>query len=433
MRKQQGSGKLTVTLWAGLVVFVYAAGYWTGWSNASLAAAGDVRSEPNRGRDQVRLKALVERVAVVERGVAGATDAEREAAESTGSESGSDEQQRQDADGDNAAAARRGANVLDSRGGSLYITEHGIPRAASLQRQSTDQDRALSGKQLPWAAIEALPMYRTVFRAGKKLPASGRSVLICPPWETDLDTLQIPLRHLPRKKPTSVDQKYDRRASNCLKAGIWHKITLDDHRKILSIIDHLLGTKPGEHVFDWGSGCGHKLRFLAEKKQVTGFGLDVSEKSIAYSLVNTTEQNHFCRANGARIDEWLPENYFDHALSFGSVYHVYNRTTFCAVLRSMVRVVRKGGRIYNGWTENAEYRRKDVRPCLRDLPVSVEIHEERSLFSSVPVFPLKSQQTFPNTYSVVITKNEATVPFLWTYVPVNCTTHWCEEIPYPKQ
>ena len=293
--------------------------------------------------------------------------------------------------------------VYDSRGKITTVVKQGI----LLQDSSALQKQALSGKQLSWHDIETLPMYKHVF--GEDVLDGGRRSLLCPPWEAEKDTLQIPLKHLPRKKATSVDQKYDRRASNCMKGGIWHKISLDDHRKILMGIQKLLKVQKGEHVFDWGSGCGHKLRFISDEFGASGFGLDVSEKSIDYSLVNTTKNNHFCRANGVRIDEWMPENYYDHSLSFGSVYHVYNRTTFCAVLRSMVRVVRKGGSMYNGWTENAEYRRADIEPCFRDLPVKVEIIEEKTHFSKVPVFPLKSQQTFPNTYSVLVTKLEATV------------------------
>merc|ERR1711924_566034 len=143
-----------------------------------------------------------------------------------------------------------------------------------------------------------------------------------------------------------------------------------------------------------------------------------SEKSVQYALANTTERNHFCRANGVRTEEWMPENYFNHALSFGSVYHVYNRTVFCQVTRSMVRVVRAGGKVYNGWTDNSEFRRADVGPCLSDLPVSFEIYEERKAFSHVEYFPLKARMKIPNTYSLVVTKSKPTQPSHWLKVPI---------------
>eukprot|EP01065_Artemidia_motanka_P022576 TRINITY_DN26773_c0_g1_i1.p1 TRINITY_DN26773_c0_g1~~TRINITY_DN26773_c0_g1_i1.p1 ORF type:complete len:430 (+),score=52.60 TRINITY_DN26773_c0_g1_i1:69-1358(+) len=325
---------------------------------------------------------------------------------------------------------------LDSRGARVRVAGAGI---AAAQRYETPhstaalkalQERHLSAASLSPAEIEQLPMYSYTF--SHKALAGGRKRLICPPWVEAEDKLQIPLRHLPRKKPTSVDQKYDRRAVNCNFGGIWHRVGLDDHRAILGVISKLLGVKRGETVFDWGSGCGHKLRFLHDELGVNGFGLDVSELSVRYALENTTKDNHFCRANGVRTKEWMPENYFDHALSFGSVYHVYNRTTFCSVLRDMVRVVRPGGRIYNGWTENAEFRRRDVAPCLRDLPVTHQIVEEKRAFSHVQVFPLKSQQQIPNTYSLVIHKKAATTARYWDYVPVVCGKFSCNETSYPS-
>eukprot|EP01060_Flectonema_neradi_P036145 TRINITY_DN6882_c0_g1_i1.p1 TRINITY_DN6882_c0_g1~~TRINITY_DN6882_c0_g1_i1.p1 ORF type:complete len:434 (+),score=50.89 TRINITY_DN6882_c0_g1_i1:44-1345(+) len=419
-----GGGGTAPILRFAAAILIYCCGFFMGWQGGlrsqkpAVVSGRSVSGIANENIPQIALKSepkneLKSNDADVERAYEQKMEATTEDSSQT----------------DESAKSDDGSLYLvTARGKAITVQHHGISVEIGT---SGDQERYLSGEQLTQEEIEDLPMYKDIF-SNDLLRESNRKVLICPPWDSGTDILQIPLKHLPRKKPTSVDQKYDRRASNCLKGGIWHKISLEDHMQILEVIEKQLGAKRHDYIFDWGSGCGHKMRYLSDKKGINGFGLDVSEKSVAYSIENTTSANSFCRANGVRIDEWMPENYFDHSLSFGSVYHVYNRTTFCSVLRSMFRVIKSGGKMYNGWTENAEYRRKDVAPCFRDLPAKVEIVEERKAFSHVSVFPLKSQQSVPNTYSVVITKLKPTVPHYWTYVPVNCTVHFCDEVPYPE-
>eukprot|EP00744_Colponema_vietnamica_P006462 GILI01009385.1.p1 GENE.GILI01009385.1~~GILI01009385.1.p1 ORF type:complete len:783 (-),score=59.14 GILI01009385.1:41-2389(-) len=244
--------------------------------------------------------------------------------------------------------------------------------------------------------------------------------------------LQIPLKHLPRKKKTSVGQKYDRRAHNCAGDGIWNRVTIKDHHAILQNIARLGRIQQGSFVFDWGSGCGHQLEFLTKEFGCNGVGVDVSSKTIDFARANTSKANLHCVADGTKL-EWIPTGYFDHAYSFGSIYHVYNRSKFCHILRQMVRIVKPGGTVYNGWTENAEYRREHVGMCLADLPVKFTIYEEALEFKDVKIFPLKLAQTTPNTYSLVITKAlkyDATYDepehYLFSSLPVECGVHKCE-------
>ena len=398
-RNSGGGGGMPPILRFAAAILIYCCGFFMGWQGglrSQKPVMGSLAGVPNTlpqiskqvvsGGEEVKINEIIEE-----------------------QHEQNDEQkhlQQEESDSEKESDTNDGnLHLVTARGKQVTAQHHGISIEIGT---SADQERFLAGEQLSKDEIEELPMYKDIF-SDSVLKQSNRKTLICPPWDTGNDVLQIPLKHLPRKKATSVDQKYDRRASNCLKGGIWHKITLEDHLNILKVIENLLGSKRGDYVFDWGSGCGHKMRYLSDKKGINGFGLDVSEKSVSYSIENTTSANSFCRANGVRINEWMPENYFDHSLSFGSVYHVYNRTTFCSVLRSMFRVIKSGGKMYNGWTENAEYRRKDIAPCFRDLPAKVEIVEERKAFGHVAVFPLKSQQSIPNTYSVVVTKLKPTV------------------------
>lgn len=244
--------------------------------------------------------------------------------------------------------------------------------------------------------------------------------------------LQIPLKHLPRKKKTSVGQKYDRRAHNCAGDGIWNRVTIKDHHAILQNIARLARIQQGSFVFDWGSGCGHQLEFLHKEFGCTGVGIDVSSKTIEYARANTSKANLHCVADGTKL-EWIPNGFFDHAYSFGSIYHVYNRSKFCHILRQLVRIVKPGGTIYNGWTENAEYRREHVGMCLADLPVKFTIYEEALEFKNVKIFPLKLSQTTPNTYSLVINKAlkydpayDSSDKYSFEALPVTCGVHKCE-------
>eukprot|EP00759_Apiculatamorpha_spiralis_P008693 PhF_6_TR15623/c0_g1_i1/m.24239 len=250
--------------------------------------------------------------------------------------------------------------------------------------------------------------------------------LNCPP-ESDFKYLQIPLAHLPRKKPTSVREKYNRRAHNCGRNGIWNRVTRKDHEMILDVLFKMAKLKRGAYVFDWGTGCGEKLQFLTERFNISGFGIDVSDLTIHYAQANTSALNHYCVADGTKM-EWIPSNYFDNAISFGSVYHVYNRTMFCHVLREMVRMIVPGGSIYNGWTENGEFKREHIEPCLGDLPVEIQIVEEREAFHHVPNFPLKAHQEVPNTYSLVVFKNKATTPKHFEKFPIQCDKHKCVKV-----
>eukprot|EP00666_Eupelagonemidae_sp_cell4sb_P003482 gene3482-2508_t len=107
------------------------------------------------------------------------------------------------------------------------------------------QDRHLRGAELSFAEIEGLPLYRRTFAAGV-LP-SGRRRIVCPRWDPGGDRLQIPLKHLPRRRPTTVDEKYDRRAPLCVGNGIWHKVTLAEHMQIIAVIAELLGVRRGDY------------------------------------------------------------------------------------------------------------------------------------------------------------------------------------------
>ena len=166
--------------------------------------------------------------------------------------------------------------------------------------------------------------------------------------------MEIPLEHLPRKKRTTVAQKYDRRAVNCLKHGLWSSVSKGDHYKIMKGIADLIDLKKNDVVFDWGSGCGHKLHWFTKEYNTSGVGVDLSFKTLQYAWENTTKANKYCYGDGSLLD-WIPSNTFDSVFSFGAIFHVYNETLMCRSYREMVRIAKKGAKIFNGWSSEDEF------------------------------------------------------------------------------
>eukprot|EP01065_Artemidia_motanka_P027004 TRINITY_DN32247_c0_g1_i1.p1 TRINITY_DN32247_c0_g1~~TRINITY_DN32247_c0_g1_i1.p1 ORF type:complete len:399 (+),score=150.45 TRINITY_DN32247_c0_g1_i1:73-1269(+) len=204
----------------------------------------------------------------------------------------------------------------------------------------------------------------------------------------------IPLEHLPRGKPTTVAQKYDRRASNCFKHGLWSSVSLEDHRKIMDVIAGLTHIRKGSLLFDWGCGCGHKLQWFSRTHGTSGLGVDVSAKSLEYAQTETVKANRFCWADGSNL-WWVPPNTFDVAFSFGSVFHLYNETLMCMAYKEMVKLVKPGGFVYNGWTAEDEFTNSALYKCLRTMPevASVQILREyggpNAIFAGIKTFPTK--------------------------------------------
>eukprot|EP01064_Diplonema_japonicum_P003350 TRINITY_DN12172_c0_g2_i1.p1 TRINITY_DN12172_c0_g2~~TRINITY_DN12172_c0_g2_i1.p1 ORF type:complete len:370 (+),score=49.39 TRINITY_DN12172_c0_g2_i1:46-1155(+) len=202
--------------------------------------------------------------------------------------------------------------------------------------------------------------------------------------------MEIPLEHLPRKKKTTVAQKYDRRAVNCNGKGLWSAVSKEDHYKIMQRIGKTINVKKNDLLFDWGSGCGHKLQWFAKEFETSGLGVDLSYKSLLYAWQNTTKSNKFCYGDGSNL-EWIPDNTFDAVFSFGSIFHVYNETLMCRSYREMVRIAKKGAKIFNGWTAEDEFPNMAVFHCFKDIDVEkIEVIEElKDLFKGIKTFPTK--------------------------------------------
>jgi hypothetical protein len=67
---------------------------------------------------------------------------------------------------------------------------------------------------------------------------------------------------------------------------------------------------PFPQVFDWGSGCGHKLSWFAQFFGIRGTGIDIDSSSVEYAN-RFMSAELFCQMDG-RYLEWIPDGYLDH-------------------------------------------------------------------------------------------------------------------------
>mmetsp|Transcript_96557 Transcript_96557/g.166444 ORF Transcript_96557/g.166444 Transcript_96557/m.166444 type:complete len:256 (-) Transcript_96557:543-1310(-) len=153
------------------------------------------------------------------------------------------------------------------------------------------------------------------------------------------------------QKQYKVD-KYHNYTSFCDKKGDnWKHLTMDEHQRMTEKILQVLQPKAGQVLFDWGCGCGFKLRYAAVRYGVHGLGIDTAPQSIVYANNHNPNKDQltYCAADGTVLS-WLEDNTFDHTFSNGALYHLYlakdhKRTagTFCNTWMSMFRTTKPGG------------------------------------------------------------------------------------------
>ena len=118
--------------------------------------------------------------------------------------------------------------------------------------------------------------------------------------------------------------------------------------------------------------------------------VDLSYKSLLYAWQNTSKANKYCHGDGSDLS-WIPDDTFDAVFSFGSIFHVYNQTLMCRSYKEMVRIAKRGAKIYNGWSAEDEFPNLALYHCLRDTNVEkVEVLEElKTTFKGIKTFPTK--------------------------------------------
>lgn len=137
------------------------------------------------------------------------------------------------------------------------------------------------------------------------------------------------------------------KASHCsTHKGMWREGMSVQHKCVLVTVAHILGFRPGQLVLDWGSGCGHKLGWAKMLFDVEGMGLELQPAAVAWARRHGPG-GHFCAVDGRDL-RWIPDETFDHVISFAAIYHL-NAADQCHVGLQLAAKLRVGGRAYLGW------------------------------------------------------------------------------------
>lgn len=194
--------------------------------------------------------------------------------------------------------------------------------------------------------------------------------LSCPAWNTSAS----------QDKEEYVN-RYDGYGTKCnWKGDNWLQLNVREHEVVARTIFETIQPKPGQFLFDWGSGCGQKLRYLEARHEVYGVGIDFSRTSVEYANAHTN-RSYFCRADGQYLD-WIPSNTFDHSFSFGGLYHLYpgnvwnytrehlrmpHFSALCNTVNALFRITKPGGKLV--FSGNARRPSKQYYvDCIRSIP-----------------------------------------------------------------
>eukprot|EP00667_Euglena_gracilis_P017395 EG_transcript_18325 len=150
----------------------------------------------------------------------------------------------------------------------------------------------------------------------------------------------------------------------------WGLLTKEEHLIIAQDMFEMIQPRPTDYVFDWGSGCGTKLRYFEEHYGGKGFGIDLSPIAVRYSQAHANGST-FCLADGTNLT-WIPNGTFHHTISVGALFLLYSDRAslgtdkLCDMVHELVRITKPGGRLFIG-CNNGEPPRQYYTDCLQRL------------------------------------------------------------------
>lgn len=142
-------------------------------------------------------------------------------------------------------------------------------------------------------------------------------------------------------------------------------VMLESYVHIMDKIAHLVQMKPGDRLFDWGSGCGTMLNYFHLTHNTSGVGIDLTSEAVHHSMGHKQPQQLFCLMNGANLKSFANET-FDNVVSWATIYHVRRTMVQCDIVHNLVRMLKPGGRAFIGHlrTEKTQdYWKKGDKKC----------------------------------------------------------------------
>lgn len=195
-------------------------------------------------------------------------------------------------------------------------------------------------------------------------------------------------------------EKYSERALSlqCQSgAGMWRREMSEIHKCVLISVAHLLDFRPGNLVFDWGSGCGHKISWAKQLFDVDGFGVDVEGAAVAWAREHSV--GSFCHADGRDLT-WVPNGMFDKVISYAAIYHL-SKEDQCSTGIQLVQKLRIGGKAWFGWNHLPNMSQVDWMECFRGSQNELASNEQADLGVRVFLELLEDGFLFPPDANVV--------------------------------
>ncbi|CAE8733072.1 unnamed protein product [Polarella glacialis] len=206
-------------------------------------------------------------------------------------------------------------------------------------------------------------------------------------------------------------QKYNQRAEGmqCQDSrGMWNDEMSDLHKCILVTVGHLMNFRPGQLVLDWGSGCGHKLSWAKMLFDVNGLGLDIMGPAVAWAKDHSAGK--FCHADGRDLS-WVPDNMFDHVISYAAIYHLAKEDQ-CHAGIQLVKKLKIGGRAFLGWNHGPVMNNWEWLGCFKHSRAYMEeLHGPGTTGVEVDFQALEDAYLFPPNAHVMEHKRS----FLFQY------------------
>jgi len=169
--------------------------------------------------------------------------------------------------------------------------------------------------------------------------------------QTNLNAYNCPKLN-PKLITHKNEQNHSESHKRCAGPDLWSYYSPEQQRSFVRKIAQVSRIKPNDRIFEWGTACGDRLMWIHDDfGPIEGLGIDRAQRPILWAQRQNDPNFKFCLTDGRSLD-WLPNETFDHSISFGTIHH-YLPEEQCNIIKHMIRITKHGGYIWNGFVHNA--------------------------------------------------------------------------------